>query len=539
MTESGDATYSVKPLQVDSYETIPYEGNSFNFTHPDVLSVVGAIFGLTPPDYRKCRVLEIGCGIGVNALSIASRFPEISVTALDVSANQIKIGKRIQQDAGIKNIELKELSILDFPAVVNEEFAAYDFIIAHGVYSWVPEPVRDKLLQICGSHLTAQGIAFISYNVLPGWNMVRSLRELLIYHAGHIADPNERAQQAGSILAFLRDGVGQLQSPYAEFVRQELKLLDGISLRYFLHDHLSYHNEPCYFHQFMSNAIRCGLQYVGDMDLSSMYVGNFNEKTQKALSRIDDILHAEQYMDFLHNRRFRRTALCRMGANLNRKIDFASVSNFAFSTTLVPDATKYKKVDLTQKDAERQHAFLHQEKLNVSVHGDIPAALFLVLAEKHQALPVREICQRVADKVQTSLDSVKAILEPLLGRYIFQGVLIPHMEPFDLEGTPVLKKGALLSAFPLARAQSLLGDIVTNTLGNNIKIDDFARVVLRLLDGTRNQNTLVVALVKMVRENKLAIQQNEHSKEKLDIKKSVTSNVEKRIAFFLENHLVK
>ncbi len=148
----------------ESYDHTPYAGNPYYYTHPGVMAAYGALYGLCPCDPAQCRVLELGCGDGNNIIPMAYEFPESYFSGIDLSPVQIGIGLKSIDSLGLKNIELFTRSIMD----ISEADGRFDYIIAHGVYSWVPSEVRKKILDICRSNLSDQGIAYISYNVLPG-----------------------------------------------------------------------------------------------------------------------------------------------------------------------------------------------------------------------------------------------------------------------------------------------------------------------------------------------------------------------------------
>ena len=134
---------------------------------------------MTPPKIETSRVLELGCASGGNLIPHAVNYPKGQYVGVDLSKTQIDSGLEQVKSLGLKNIELKCCSITD----IDESFGKFDYIICHGVISWVPDFVRDKIFEISSKNLSKNGIAYISYNTLPGWNMVRSIRDMMLYHA--------------------------------------------------------------------------------------------------------------------------------------------------------------------------------------------------------------------------------------------------------------------------------------------------------------------------------------------------------------------
>src|SRR6516165_7913322 len=158
---------SMSKVPETSYDEIPYSNNAFYHTHPDCLATVATLFGMKPAPVQACRVLELGCGRGGNLIPMATSLPTSRFVGIDLSARQIAGGQEAVESLGLTNVELKQLSILD----VDSDFGRFDYIICHGVYSWVPAAVQEKILEICAQNLAPSGIAYISYNCYPGWHL--------------------------------------------------------------------------------------------------------------------------------------------------------------------------------------------------------------------------------------------------------------------------------------------------------------------------------------------------------------------------------
>jgi len=142
--------------QPTSYDELPYGDQAFYYTHPDWLATIATLFGMQPAAVDRCRVLELGCGSGGNLLPMAESLPESRFLGIDLSPRQVSSGQATIQKLGLRNIELKAMSITD----VNTEMGQFDYVICHGVYSWVPEPVQDKILAICKENLAPPGLAY-------------------------------------------------------------------------------------------------------------------------------------------------------------------------------------------------------------------------------------------------------------------------------------------------------------------------------------------------------------------------------------------
>ena len=129
-----DAPPSIAEQNEYAYDAIPYRGYPRFETHPDGLAVRATLFGLEPPALDGARILEIGCGDGGNLIPIAQSLPEATCHGIDLSETQIEMGREVIEAVGLENITLKQGAIGD---LAERDEAPWDFILCHGVYSWV------------------------------------------------------------------------------------------------------------------------------------------------------------------------------------------------------------------------------------------------------------------------------------------------------------------------------------------------------------------------------------------------------------------
>src|SRR5947207_2446253 len=158
---------------VGKYGDVAYEGQSNAVSHPDRMAVVATMFGLTPPEVATCRVLELGCSAGANLLPMAETLPGAELVGCDLSPQAIAAARETAADAGIRNVVFVEGDLSTLPDALGE----FDYLIAHGVYSWVPAPVRDAMFALAGRRLRSNGVMFVSYNVYPGCHVRKAVWE--------------------------------------------------------------------------------------------------------------------------------------------------------------------------------------------------------------------------------------------------------------------------------------------------------------------------------------------------------------------------
>ena len=306
---------------------MPYPGHPYAQTHPDRLAALGTLFWVEPPPVEACRVLELGCGDGGNLVPMALALPGARFVGIDAADGAVARGRALVEALGLTNVTLEvgEIEDLELPA------EAFDYVIAHGVYSWVGIPVRDRLLELCRSVLSERGIAYVSYNVLPGGRLSGALRDMLVFHTSGLDDPAERIEHARALIRLLIGGWSDEHEFGAIMRRQSERLLERSDETLF-HDELAAVNEPVYFHAFMSHAARCGLQYLAEADFFEMQTGVLPEALSHELLRIEDVIRREQYLDFIKGRMFRQTLLCRAELEVDRSPQPLIVERLAVSS---------------------------------------------------------------------------------------------------------------------------------------------------------------------------------------------------------------
>ncbi len=459
-----------------SYDDVPYRSLAFPQTHPDHLAAVARIFNLAPPDVGRCRVLELGCAAGGNLLPMAFALPQSEFIGIDLSRRQIDDACRDASALGIANVRFECASLVDITAAWGD----FDYIICHGVFSWVEAAVQDRLLQVVGERLTPHGIAYVSYNTYPGWHMRESVREMMRYHAGQFAAPQDKVDQARALLKFLA-GATQQAGAYGELLHSEVARLDRSPDSYLFHEHLERANTPIYFHQFVERAGAAGLQFLAEAAISEMLTAHFPADVADTLERISpDLLHLEQYMDFVRNRQFRQTLLCRSGLHPRRALDSSVLSEMLLSSAAVAETAD---VDLAPGVAV---TFADGTRRAQVVSPPTKAAFALLAREWPRAIPFREIGERACDEIARpsgdprSDDARAALAMDLFGAVLY-GVVNAHTR--QLPCTNIV--AATPRAYPPAAAQASTSDIVVNAHHAMVQLQPFHLELLTLADGQR------------------------------------------------------
>ena len=167
------------------YGRIQYNSKPFPQSQPSRMAALAQYFGLASAPLDRARVLELGSSSGGNIIPHALRYPDANFIGVDISRAQIDAGQARIARLGLSNIELRCASL----TAIDESWGQFDYIICHGVHSWVPAPIQDAIFRVIRAVLSPVGIACVSYNVLPGWRMYQPFRDALALKVQKQDDP--------------------------------------------------------------------------------------------------------------------------------------------------------------------------------------------------------------------------------------------------------------------------------------------------------------------------------------------------------------
>ena len=313
-------------MQQTIYKELGYKSYPFPFTTPAYLEAYGTLVGLNTPPAKTARVLELGATYGGNIISQAVHNPEATFVGIELSQEQVEKGNKIISDAKLDNVSLIQEDIMDF----DETLGSFDYIIAHGFYSWISDEMKDKLLDIISNHLADNGIAYVSYNTYPGWHTMEEVRQLMLFaNRGHDKLTHKekvlRGKTVGSLVGsqiLNYDNLKERNSKFLGALRSVMQKDDY----YVGHDHLEPHNDPCYFYQFNDHLKAHNLAYVCDADLTLSMVRTYDESIADKLEKLapNSQTDQEQYLDFMLDTTFRKSIICKADAAKNISYDVAN-----------------------------------------------------------------------------------------------------------------------------------------------------------------------------------------------------------------------
>ena len=306
-------TTNTNDVQQTIYSELGYKSMPFPYTTPATLEAYAALVGISAPNPKTARVLELGATYGGNIISQALFNPDATFVGIELSQEQVEKGNEVIANAGLTNVSLVQSDI----ASIGSEIGTFDYIIAHGVYSWVDDGVKDALLRLIDEHLAEDGIAYISYNTYPGWHTMDEVRQLMMFSNRDKTQFNHKekvlhGKTIGSI-------VGSQILKYDNLKERNSKFLGALRSvmqkdEYYVgHDHLEPNNDPVYFYQFNDHLEAHNLAYLCDADLTLSMVRSFDADIADTLDKlaVNDHVAQEQYLDFMLDTTFRKSIICK------------------------------------------------------------------------------------------------------------------------------------------------------------------------------------------------------------------------------------
>ena len=470
------------------YDLLPYQSKAFAQSQPGRLGGLARLFGLEAVPLAKARVLELGCASGGNIIPLAARFPEAQFVGVDLSRTQVAAGRARISELELGNIEILCQSFTE----IDEKLGDFDYIICHGVYSWVPPLVQEAIMKITRARLSPHGVAYISYNVLPGWRMLQNLRDAFLLTVPDHNDSVARVAKARELLSFLKDATPD-KGPYGLMLKTWHDRLAGLPDDYIAHEFLEETNSPSTVRDFAASAARHDLAFLGECDLHSMIVDNYPTETAQRVREMtnNDLVESEQMLDLITGRTFRQTLLVgkeRLN-QINRALGPACLEGLYFLTGRDLKLARTDSGATLTDGAGRQMT---------TTFASVAAGLER-LVERFPAASSIDDCAVALTKAQLN-EGGRALLADALYRMLIVGMIGFSSEPVDLASSVSAKPLALV----LARADAAAGaEHTTNARHETVFLDAGARTLLPALDGKRDSAALVKTLLDAAKAGQL------------------------------------
>lgn len=467
------------------HDRIPYPGGAWEHSHPDRMAANARMLGLRSAPVERGRVLELGCGAGGNLVPMAYGLPHARFLGIDIAARPIEAGRKLVTGLGLANIELRRCDILDLPADLGE----FDYIIAHGVYSWVPAPVRDALMSALARHLAPGGIAYLNFNALPGGHFRNLVRDMMRFRLAVFDDPEAHGEDA---VRFVRQIAGAQPegTPYRRILEDELNRIERNPPGVLFHDDLVPDHQAFHFRAVVEHAARHGLRYLCEARPADVHPGRHPEPIRAALHRFGGgRIAREQCLDFLVCRMYRCPLFCREAATLAPIRSFDAMRDLRVASSVRPAIAS---VDLTDGVTA---TFLTLDGAELRLDDSAAKAALVLLAERWPASvgvePLLRDARRCAGRTGRPTPFERREFAEFLATNHAMGFVDLHTWEPPMATAP----GARPLASALARIEITRGIRVTSLRHRQVEIDDpVAAAALRHLDGTRDVAALREAL---------------------------------------------
>jgi SAM-dependent methyltransferase len=458
----------------DPYDERPYTEHAYAETHPSRIAAVGRLSGWGAPLLEQARVLELGCARGGNLLPMAAGLPRATFVGVDRSARQIADAQAVAAGAGLGNVTFVQAT---FDAL--ELAGSFDYVLCHGVLSWIPANERGVLLDRIARCLAPGGIAHVSFNVLPGWYGRMAARDWLRFAA---SSPGAEGGPLES-LAWLRAQVSPAQADYRRSLEAVERRLDETDPAYARHEYLADEHHPLSIREFLGEASAAGLTYMGDAIPATTAVELLGDEARRRALALDTA-GRQQLVDFVRCTAFRHALLVRADDARSRswqappELDPRAIRSLLVASRLRPQASHAAERPVEAFEGDGQTVQLSEPSLRRALHELARAAPAPLLFD--------DLLRRIPG-LGAPDEASDALASELFDLWLATGAIDLLAAP----GNFSLVAGERPAACPLARWRATHGGAITNRLHQEVLTPDaIVRWVLARLDGTRTRGEL-------------------------------------------------
>lgn len=258
-----------------AYDEVAYPAPVLSILTSDYLAAAGYMHGWRPPAPERASYLEIGCGDGYNLAGIGAVTPGGHCVGFDLSKAAVARGQAIVEAAGLRNVKISVGDIMDYP----RSGKVFDYIVSHGVYTWIPQHVRPAMLELIAKQLAPGGVAYVSFDALPAAGPKAYIHAFLMRELAGIEGFEQRCEQAVRLLAMMKRN----QRPESRLTVQLDQLINDLPQfdpGYFFHDWLAEFYAPISLEEFGAAAAEHGLVRAGDAAMYDMFVGDLDSEAR-------------------------------------------------------------------------------------------------------------------------------------------------------------------------------------------------------------------------------------------------------------------
>ena len=459
-----------------SHPAFVYKTFARRETHPARMGALARLHGLAAPSPECCSMLELGCGDGGNLIPLAEAYPRSTFVGIDISQDAIQKGRAEIEKLGLHNLTLVCGDVSN--ASIDE--GAYDYVVCHGVYSWVSAEVQRAILKTGRLALKPSGVFLVTYNTLPGWRQRGVIRDILGVGAGSRADhPLERCALGLDFLKLVSKEKSAITTSFGKYITEALERLESSDPSYIHEEFLGQHNEPLLFTDFVARAKHDGLQFLTEARVVMMSSDDLSPSVQEYLETLGaDYVAREQVLDVFRNRTFRETLLCRGETKIDRGLSVDVFKSLQLSSL-------YAAID--SSDLARGFRERTSGREVVTPPGDCTNLLAVI-----DSCGGRGACfADIFDRSRISMELAERdllIAAVTLWRSGFIEVTTVPLSSIERDFDTV-------TVTPYARLQARSHPKVTSRTHDSYPLSELERKALLMVDGTMSKRALVTLLL--------------------------------------------
>lgn len=472
-----------------SYEEMPYEGHAIPASAPAVLALTARAHGGPCPPLERARVLELGCGDGANLLPLAFHHPDWTLVGVDASARAIAVAEEGARVLRLANVRFVHADVASFTPD-----GEHDYVIAHGLYSWIDADRRAAVRRIMRTTLAAHGLAYVSFNALPAWGVRGRVRDAL---ARTTSDIESARARTSALLAVL----GEPSYEWAALLRRELERAAVATDGYLAHEYLAAHNEAFWLGDVARDFAREGMRYVGDATFDRPEGFVHPELRARVRAMVSDPVAEEELIDLIAYRQLRAAVFARDDAPFApaagpELLDEARIASVVRATS-----------DPFDPSPGIEETFVGPRGTEVRISSSLAKIAMLVFARDYpRAYRLSEVCAIAARLLAEQRIAPEPDAKAKLRAGLFD--LWRHLEVEVRLDAPELctQPGVRPVASELARYEAACRPALTTPLHTALPIESIDRAIIRRLDGTRDRGELARALLAAIESGELELE---------------------------------
>ena len=368
-----------------------YLSHYYKDLSPIHLSFIAAINNCNPPDINNdFTYCELGCGCGKTTNTIAATHQNAQCVGIDFNEKHIQIAKK--ESYNLKNIQFINKT---FSQSLDEDLPQFDFIVMHGVWSWVTKSVRADIMKFVEKFLKPKGLFYISYNAMPGWAQMQPFAKMMSLYAENIEGSlEEKAKSALLYLSYLRTNKSDFfeTSPNAQMY---LNLLENSDTRYVIHELFNEILAPEYFCDVNAEMQKIQLEFIGDCVAINNYTFNLPKAFQELLETTNDRIKIETNKSIIRNDKFRKDLYCKNPNKNSLNNTLKYLENFLFYN-------KYKQFSLETKF----------NGYSIELSDEPYSQIFQILSEEH--ITINSLNKKLGRLAKNLPDTLENILNCML-----------------------------------------------------------------------------------------------------------------------------